>query len=454
LTAARAGPVAGGLAERLSRHLDRSGLIDMGAPVLVALSGGLDSVVLLHLLRFPLRARIGPLAAAHLDHGMRPGSAADSSWVAGLCRAWGVPLTTGRALPPPRSEAEARVARYAFLEDAAASGVLIATAHHADDQAETVLFRLARGTGLRGLRGIAPRRGRIVRPLLPFARPELERYAGREGLTHRQDPTNLELRFARNHIRHRVLPELEQVRPGAVLRVAQLALDAGRAESAWEQAVEVVAAEVILEANAQGATLARDRVRAYHPHLRARLVRHLLRRYGTAPGRAGTQAALEFIKSGPSGGSLHLTAGLRLERDFDTIRIVAPEPAGTVDRAVEIAGPGADSGRAVIGGWAYDVSWGEVPRGGGTWRVILAEPHYPLVLRGWRAGDRIRLGYGSKKLKKLLAERRLDRRARARVPVLVDGRGDVLWVVGLARAEGIGASAEGLPIAVSDAGEI
>jgi tRNA(Ile)-lysidine synthase len=451
---ARPAPGQRSLAERLARHLGRSGLIPPGASVLVGLSGGLDSVVLLHLLRFPLRARIGPLFAGHLDHAMRPDSEVDASWVAGLCRAWGVLLETERADPPPRSEAEARRARYTFLRSAAPPQALVATGHHADDQAETVLFRLARGTGVRGLRGIAPSRGRIVRPLLPFSRGELREYAAQAGIAYRSDPTNVDLRFARNRIRHRVLPELERVRPGAASRLAALASDAERAEAAWDQALEAVEREVLLERDERGATLARDRVRVYHPHLQGRLVRHLLRRYGIEPGRAGTQAALEFINSGPSGGSVHLPAGGRLERDFDRIRVVAAHAAEQADRVVEIPGSEAGSGRAVLGGRALDVWWGDLPAGGADEMVRVAEPHYPLVLRGWRPGDRIRLGYGTKKLKKLLAERRLDRRARARVPVLVDGRGEVLWVVGVATARGVGGGSSGLPVAVSDVGQL
>jgi tRNA(Ile)-lysidine synthase len=440
------------LTGRLERHLRGFGLLAPGTPVLVALSGGLDSVVLLHLLRFPLRDLIGALSAAHFDHAMRPDSGADARWAAGLCRAWSVPLTTRLAEPPPRSEAAARRARYAFLEDVAEPETVIATGHHADDQAETVLFRLARGTGVRGLRGIASRRGRIVRPLLPFTRAELRDYALRAGLAYRSDPTNLELRFARNRIRHRVLPELERVRPGASLRLAALARDAVTVEAAWDEALQAVAAEVLVEADDRAATLARDQVRAYHPHLRARLLRHLLRRYGTEPGRAGTQAALEFINSGPSGGSLNLPAGVRLERDFDRIRIVTGTAAAEVDRTVEIPGPGAGSARAVIGGRAVLVRWGSLPEGQGEW-VSVRDPLYPLTVRPWRAGDRIRLAYGTKKLKKLFAERRLDRRARARTPVLVDGRDDVLWAVGVARARGVDDGAEGFLIAVSDAGE-
>jgi tRNA(Ile)-lysidine synthase len=449
-------PRSGRLASRVRAHLDRTGLLAAEDPVVVALSGGLDSVVLLHLLRFPLRDRVGPVTAAHLDHAMRPGSGADARWVAGLCRAWGVPLEVARLEAPPSSEAEARHARYAFLERASGAGAWIATAHHADDQAETVLFRLARGTGVRGLRGIAPLRGSIVRPLLPFTRSELQAYAAGAGLACRTDPTNAELRYARNRIRHRVLPELEAARPGATRSLAALAAEAWRVEAAWK-AVVTAAADVVVvgpEPGSPGGTLlAGDRLRAYHPHLQGRLLRYLLRRHGAVPGRAGTRAALEFITSGRSGGALDLGGGVRLERDFDQLRITGPgEPPPDVP--LEIPGPEAGAGRARIGGRELRVEWrGASGAGGGGEEpgVVVVEPRFPLVVRGRRPGDRIRLGYGTKKLKKLLSERRLDRYARARVPVLVDGTGAVLWAEGVARAEGVGADGDGLHIAVRDA---
>jgi tRNA(Ile)-lysidine synthase len=444
-----AGSAGRALPDRVPPHLDRTRLVDPEAAVLVACSGGLDSLVLLHLFRFPLRHRFGDLSAAHLDHAMRPGSAEDASWLGGVCRAWRVPLVVKRADPAPRSEAEARRTRYAFLERAAPPGTVIATAHHADDQAETVLLRLARGTGLRGLRGIAPRRGRVIRPLLPFPRSDLEQYAARARLTPRLDPTNVELRYARNRIRHRVLAELEAIRPGVAGRLAALAGEARRTEAAWDHALEALEREVVVAVDGDGVTLARDRLQVYHPHLQARLLRRLLRRFGTTPGRAGTQAALEFIISGPSGGSLHLPGGVRLERDFDRFRLApAARLTATADRVVAVPGPEPGAARAMIGGRAFQVWWGDVPAGGDVERVTIPAPRFPLELRGWRPGDRIRFGYGAKKLKKLLGERRLDRRARARVPVLADGHGNVLWVVGIARATGVEAGGYGFEIAV------
>ena len=443
----------GRLPDRLAEHLRRTELISPDDAVLVALSGGLDSVTLLHLLRFSLRSMDLRLTAVHVDHGMRPGSAADAAWVRGVCRAWDVPCRVVRLDPAPTSEEGARAGRYRALEAAARETHTdsIVTAHHLDDQAETVLFRAIRGTGLRGLRGILPRRGRIVRPLLPFSRREISDHARGQGIRYRVDPTNRSLALARNRLRHEVLPVLEAARPGAARSLARLADRARSAEEASEAALRRLRDDVVVSRSGTGAELARPVLLSYHPDLRVRMLRYLLRRYGSTPDRAGTQAALEFITSGSSGGEIHLAGGVRLERDFDTIRIVAEPTDPRPDRVLEIPDPGAGSGIAEVGGRRIAVIWGDGAGKAGGERVSLATPVFPLTIRGWRPGDRIRFGYGSKKLKELFRERRLDRVARRRAVVVEDGNGRVVWVAGVARAEGVGEDGVGFEIAVEDA---
>lgn len=438
------------LVDGLRRELE-AGPVEPGDSVLVAVSGGLDSVSLLHLLRYPLRDLELELRVGHLDHAMRPGSAADAAWVRGLCQAWQVPIVHHRLEPPAEGEADARRRRYAFLEEHAPPPTWIMTAHHLDDQAETVLFRAIRGTGVRGLRGIAPRRGRILRPLLPFGRAEIRAYAAAAGLRYRVDPTNQDVSLARNRLRHQVLPELERLRPGAARSLAHLAERARAAERAWSTVVQGRTADATIEQDETAATLARGMLHSYHPDVRARVLRHVLRRYGSTPGRAGTHAALEFISSGPSGGELHLPGGVRLERDFDRIRIVAGPETEATDEPLTVPDEGPGRGRATIGGRPVDVAWGRAV--GTSPRITIPEPSFPLLVRGWRPGDRVRFAYGAKKLTKLFVERRLDRRRRRQIPLVVDAEGRILWVVGLVRAGGVGEVGEGFQITVRDAGQ-
>jgi tRNA(Ile)-lysidine synthase len=220
-----------------------------------------------------------------------------------------------------------------------------------------------------------------------------------------------------------------------------------------EAALDHLEARARLSRDGPGVSLARPVLESYDPALRARVIRRVLRRLGSTPDRAGTQAALEFISSGPSGGEHHVAGGVRIERDFDAIRITGDEPASrAVEEPLVILDRGPGSGQARIGGREIEVVWGPGPVAGAGRRAGLDEPVFPLTVRGWEPGDRIRLAYGSKKLKKLFGEHRLDRRARRRVPVVVDGQGRMVWAVGVARADGVDERDEHFEIAVRDAG--
>jgi tRNA(Ile)-lysidine synthase len=432
------------LPARLAAHLAHSGLVEAGAPVVVAFSGGLDSLCLLHMLRFNLHQR--PLLAAHYDHRMRAESAQDAEWVAGLCLAWDVPLVSAVSLRPLRSETEARSERYAFLAAVArqAPGARVATAHHADDQAETVLLRLLRGTGIRGLAGIPAERGPFIRPLLPFGRSELARYSAAAGLQPRDDPSNREVGRPRNEVRHLLLPRLEYSRPGAREALLRLAAAAAEAERTLELCLEEVEASVVTGRSGGEILLASNRLRVYHPRIRALLLRRLLRVFGSAPGQAGTRAALQFISSGRSGGRIDLPGGVIFERSFDTFVLRRAEPPERDVPAV-IPAPGDGRARARIGGRRYTVCWAGTDAAGGEceasrvtdgWFTVLdpAAVRFPLTLRGWLPGDRIRLAYGSKKLKKVFGEVQMTRAARSRTPVLAEPGGQVLWLVGVQRS--------------------
>jgi tRNA(Ile)-lysidine synthase len=479
------------LPSRLRRTLRRLGLLG-GAdpPVVIGFSGGLDSCVLLHLLRFGV-SDAPSVVAAHYDHAMRRGSAGDARWVAGLCRAWSVPLLTGRADAPPASEAQARSARYAFLRGAhdEIGGRAILTAHHADDQAETVLFRALRGSGIDGLAGIreelasepGPRGGvddraqagsdaaagegcpgegarprpRIVRPLLDVWREELEIYARAVKLRWREDPTNEHLGFARNVIRRELLPLAEaKVAPGARRALARLATLAARDEEGWREVLPLLLERLDVRPDPgprgrhrAGTSFDRAALHDLGEALRARVLRHLAALQGIVLGEAATARALEFVVSAGSGRSLELGGGVGLTRELDRLVLSGPgvgTPAPSrSDRPLVIPDVGPGVGEARVGGRELRCRW-EPGAAAGEWEgfsaaLSLTGVRFPLVVRGREPGDRMTTSGGTKKLKQLLLEARIPRGARERVPVVADAAGRVLWVPGVAVASDVGA---------------
>jgi tRNA(Ile)-lysidine synthase len=216
------------MSEELAVAVDRGArALSIGddATLVLAVSGGPDSMALLHGAATLVAdgARRWRLTVAHLDHALRPDSAADAAFVAEVASALGLPCSVERrdvrALASSWRigvEEAGREARYRFLDDVAAADALVATAHTADDAAETVLLNLVRGSGLRGARGIPARRGRVVRPLLGARREALRAMLDRAGLAYRLDPSNVDPTFLRNRVRAELLPILDELRAGAV----------------------------------------------------------------------------------------------------------------------------------------------------------------------------------------------------------------------------------------------
>ncbi|MFN2483962.1 MAG: tRNA lysidine(34) synthetase TilS [Candidatus Limnocylindria bacterium] len=229
------------LARALAEGADAGRLIPDRSDVVLAVSGGPDSMALLEGAARLARDREWCLVVAHLDHRLRPGSGADAEFVRATAEARGLRFegtaadVAALARTARRSIEEAgRDARYAFLEGVASTigpHALIATAHTADDSAETILLNIARGTGVSGLSGIPVRRGRIVRPLLGARRATLRGWLVDAGIAFRTDETNLDMRYARARVRHEVVPALERLNPGvveALLRLGRLAADDDR----------------------------------------------------------------------------------------------------------------------------------------------------------------------------------------------------------------------------------
>lgn len=440
------------LPERALATIRKHGLIQPGARVLAAVSGGADSVALALVLG-GLAPSLGFTLAglAHLHHGLRGADAdADAQHVAALAARLGVPLVTARADVAARAaevgesiETAARRARYAFLHEAAAElgATLVATGHTADDQAETLLMRLMRGAGLQGLSAIRPRQGIVIRPLLDARRVEIERYLRDAGETWREDASNADRAIARNRVRHEIMPVLKHAGGdgvvGALARTAALIHD--DSEELERQAIEMARRDVLLDDT--GARLSIAALEAAGPALGRRIVRRALE--GAAGGRFLSLEHVEAVRSlikGDSPTSVQVP-GAVARRDGAAITIEAAaaddgaqafETRLPVPGEVELPGAGlvmsAGHGPIDAAGLA---ALGALGLGGDTVALQGIDAAF-LVVRNRRPGDAIRpLGApGRRKVQDVFVDRKVARRERDRVPLVVDDRGRILWVVG------------------------
>lgn len=431
--------------------------------MVVALSGGGDSTALLHLLRGIGAERELTLLAAHFDHGLRPGSAAEAERVADSVRSVGIALRVGcPASRLPADQASLREARYEFLEDVAdeVGAERVATAHQADDQAETVLFRVLRGSGLAGLAGIPARRRRIVRPLLPFGRHELRSWLSTERISWLEDPSNEDSRWARPRIREEVLPAAEAAwGEGLPERLRELGAAASRADASLEARARGLVREARTDPPRHGwrdaVALSRPVLLEAAPELRGRAVRRIARDLGVRMTGGGTRQANQFVSAGLSGGRVDLGGGVVLAREFDRFVLGRPAPASP-DAPLVLEPPEAGRARMHAGGRSVRVSWSrgwtdsrgragapgeDGDPGGGTGGALLAADRLalPLRVRSWSDGDRFGPDRRGRKLKEIFRERRVPASQRSRLVLAEDSRGRIAWV------EGVGPDPELVP---------
>ncbi len=395
-------------------------------PLIVAVSGGTDSVALLVLLS-SLAPDLGlDLHVAHFDHRLRPrASAKDAQFVADLAQQHGATIRLGRADAAPKSENDARELRYAFLRRAAREigATLIATGHTRDDQAETVLLHATRGSGLAGLAGMRPRRDDIVRPLLTIGRAETAAICADAKIAPREDASNRDLAYARNRIRHKVLPELERINPQVRAAIARLA------DAAAIVADEGSAAAERVLTNA----MAGDRIdleRLAGPHRDAALALAWQRSIGR-PLSARQRTALGALADARSGSAaLDLPGGQAL-RQYDMLRFAA---AGTAAASQIPDIPGEqrlDLDRPVDwAGWTLRLR-ATAPAAGD---LAVEAPDTDLVVRSRRPGDRLG-GRLRIKVQDLFTDAKVPAAERATHPLVATAAGDIWWVVGLKRAE-------------------
>lgn len=398
---------------KLLAFIRRYDMISPGDTVVCAVSGGADSVALLfalYLLRQKLDIR---LYAAHFNHKLRgEGSDQDEAFVRSFCERYDIQLYvgSGEVLAGKKGlEAAARDARYSFLQGLPGK---IATAHTADDNAETVLMRLVRGTGLRGLGAIAPVRGTIIRPMLTVTRMDVLAFLEEYRLPHREDSSNASDRFLRNRLRHHVMPLLRQENPRLAEDLSEMALRLRQDEALLS---DLAAAEYPVSI---------EELRTMPAARRSRVLERLLKDSGVREPEAEHIALAEaLVFSEKPSAEAHFPGGITLCRCYDGLRVKQSEE---VPEPVTVACPGITE----VPAWGLRLVCGPAEDTINDESTFTVAVHGAVTLRCREPGDRIRLSGGTKTLKKLFIDRKIPAHERCRVPVLADEEG-VLGVYGI-----------------------
>lgn len=393
----------------LLKQLRSYEMVSAGDRVICAVSGGADSVSLLwamYLLREKLDIR---LEAAHFNHHLRgEESDRDEAFVRDFCSRFDIPLTVGQANVTPGKkglEAAAREARYAFLETLPGK---IATAHTADDNAETVVMHLIRGTGLKGLGGIAPVSGKLIRPMLTVTRRQVEEFLSEYHLSYVQDSSNDTDAFLRNRIRHRVMPLLKEENPKLAENVSQMAMRLRQDE-------ETLAALTRNEADI-------PTLQAMPAPLRRRYLAEFLTECGVKEPESAhiLQAEALLFSDNPSARAT-FPGSITIRRNYDRLE---PDTDAAPLPCIKLTG----EGTAELTG--FTVSWQAAQAIVNTPDTFTVAPVGSLCLRPRQTGDEIRLNAGTRTLKKLFIDRKIPAAIREQIPILADDLG-VIGVYGI-----------------------
>ena len=395
---------------KLRKLLRQYDMVAKGDHVTCAVSGGADSVALLFGM-YLLREKLGiTLSAAHFNHRLRgEESDRDEQFVRDFCSRYDIPLSVGSARVAAGKkglEAAAREARYAFFATLPGK---IATAHTADDNAETVLMHLVRGTGLRGLGGISPVNGNIIRPMLTVTRQEVLAFLEEYCLSHVEDSSNKTDDFLRNRLRHRVMPFLKEENPRLAENLSQMAMELRQDAQALEL---------------DGKLPSVGELREMDPALRSRKISRFLKENGVPePERSHIRAVDSLIFSEKPSARTNLPGAVTVGRDYD--RLVVLEQKTAPDEVTLLPGD-----TLQLPQWGMMASYVPAQQIINTKEIFTVSASGPVVLRSRQAGDSIRLNAGTCTLKKLFIDRKIPAHQRPYIPVLADGQG-VLGVYGI-----------------------
>lgn len=434
--------------ETVYAYLEQWNMLRPGLRVLAGFSGGADSTALLLLLKEYAAEHGIEICAVHVNHGIRGKEAErDRDFCEQFCRERGIPFETVCADVPAAAklrgislEEAGREIRYEIFEKYIREGLAdrVALAHHQNDQAETMLFRLMRGTGLRGLRGMEPVRLPYIRPLLCVSRAGIESWLTKEGVPWVEDGSNQELEYTRNRIRHLVLAPMEQIYPRTAAHMAKTAEQLLEAEDYLERETER-AAEKYISPCEGGLDISLRAFEELHPAIVKRLtLRCMERLLGSLKNIEAVHAEqICALAQGGRGSRIMLPGGIFAVLDYDALRLQHGYKSVRMEETVSCSPPGEYGFLGEIFSFAVEGRQKdeEIPLNRYTKWFDYDKIKHNVVLRTRRQGDYLANAEGShKKLKDYLIDSKVPRDKRNELILLADGS-HILWVVGLRISE-------------------
>ena len=445
------------LIPKVKRTIQKHAMLNKGDRIIVAVSGGVDSVVLLHLLKKLKDDYSVELIVAHLNHSIRKEEAKrDASFVQSLASSNNLQCELGVADVPALMTNEglslqvaAREARYNFFDLLCKKHKAdkVALGHHMDDQAETVLMRFLRGTGAKGLKGMKPvREGIYIRPLIDITRKEIEDYAKDEALSFMTDSTNFKDIYLRNKVRYELLPFLEKnYNPNINEDIVRLSRLMKRDDEFLESAAEKHLKDMVKVDNEEVVTVSLKHLMSIHKALRTRVLRGLWKKlsgHTTGIYSYHIESILGLLESETPNSNVDLPYGVRFVREYDHVSFTkkAKDPAPPFKHTLKIPGVTV------------------IPEAGITLKSAIVEHynknrigfktnkneaffdydrlHFPIYVRGFESGDFFRpFGMeGKKKVKDLFIDLKIPKIRRMNIPLLFS-QDNLVWVVGLRRSE-------------------